>query len=60
MDKCRQLDALALMFEDDKKQNQAGEKTVQQKLKELKEMLDNNLISEEEYTKKRDDLINQL
>lgn len=60
MDKRRQRDALAPMFEDDKKQNQAGEKTVQQKLKELKEMLDNNLISEEEYAKKRDDLINQL
>lgn len=60
MDKRRQRDALAPMFDDNKKQNNIDEKSVQQRLKELKEMLDNNLISEEEYAKKRDELINQL
>ncbi len=60
MDKRRQREALAPMFDDDKPAKQKGEKSVQQKMKELKEMLDNNLISEEEYARKRDELIDQL
>ena len=60
MDKRRMRESLAPMFGNDKAPQQDDGKSVQQKLKELKEMLDNNLISEEEYAKKRDELINQL
>lgn len=70
MDKRKRRDALAPMFDSQDKQitqtsTQSNSdvndgKTVQQKLKELKNLLDNNLITEEEYAKKRDELIDQL
>ena len=63
MDKRRQREALAPVFESQEKQTEANAsngKSVQEKLKELKSMFDNNLITEEEYAKKRDELINQL
>lgn len=67
MERRRRRDALAPMF-DDFEQNQAkanvnqniSEKSIQQQLKDLKEMLANNLITEEEYARKRDELINKL
>lgn len=70
MDKRKRRDALAPMFESQDKQDAQAStqstndvkdgKPVQQKLKELKNLLDNNLITEEEYAKKRDELIDQL
>lgn len=65
MDKRKQRDALDPMYEDIGKKSKttapASEgKSVQAQLKELKSLLDQNLITEEEYAKKRDDLINQL
>ncbi len=63
MDRRRQREALAPVFESQEKQTAAtalNGKSVQEKLKELKSMLDDKLITEEEYAKKRDELINQL
>lgn len=68
MDKRKQKDALAPMFGSQENQPKVAQnntqqndgKSVQEKLKELKSMLDSNLITEEEYAKKRDELIDQL
>lgn len=65
MDRRKQRDILAPMFGSQEKPQQAATasndgRSVQEKLKELKSMLENNLITEEEYAKKRDELINQL
>lgn len=70
MDKRRRADTLAPIYEDVKKSNstetQSAEKiespaqSVQEKLKELKSLFDNNLITEEEYEKKRQEYLNQL
>lgn len=65
MDKRKQRDALDPMYEDIGKKSKTTApategKSVQEQLKELKSLLDQNLITEEEYAKKRDDLINQL
>lgn len=65
MDRRKQRDTLGPMFGSQEKPQQTATasndgRSVQEKLKELKSMLDNNLISEEEYAKKRDELINQL
>ncbi len=59
MDRRRQREGVP-MFGDDKLAKQKDDKSVQAQLKELKSLLDQNLITEEEYAKKRDDLINQL